>query len=402
MSNQLIENKEKYKDKEGKSFPIKSIDIGTRHRHDMGDMQSLMESIRHRGMINPVTINPNGLLLCGQRRLIAAKKIGLTHVPVRVMEVTSLDHRLELEKDENMLRKELTPTEVVALCKDLERVERYHDSSIERPYANSQAKIRISDPVVTKVARALGKNKRTLERAIEVVEAAEREPDKYGHLPEKMDRRGSINKAHNELQFRKLEEKIKQSPPVMKGGSYGTILIDPPWPYGNSPQHEGTGQLPYPSMAVEEILKFPVSKYAAQDCVVCLWVTNAHLKYGFIAVNRWGFEYRTMLTWVKNTMGTGVWLRGQTEHLLIASQGNPLINVTNETTVMHAPTRSHSEKPKEAYKLLEKIFPGPRIELFARKSRNGWTTHGTMELQKDNSGTTLELNAVETVSEVQS
>lgn len=399
MSNQVAENKEEVDNKSentAKMFPIKSIDIGIRHRHDMGDIRSLIESIHQHGFINPITINPKGLLLCGLRRLTAAKKMGLTHVPVRIMEVTSLNQRLELEKDENMLRKELTPTEVVALCKDLEQLERNDDSFIETPYTKSQAKIQISDQVVTKVARALGKKKQTLEKAIEVVEAAEKDPEKYGDLPGKMDGRGSIYKAHNQLQFRRLEEKLKQSPPVMSGGSYGTILIDPPWPYGSTPEYEC--KLPYPTMSLDKIVKLPIKKYTAENCVVCLWVTNAYLKYGFLALNRWGLEYRTMLTWVKNTVGIGVWLKGQTEHLLIASQGNPLINVTNESTVIHAPTRSHSEKPDQVYELLERIFPGPRVDLFARKTRDGWAAFGTLELQQQ-TGITFESSSNEVVSE---
>ena len=46
-------------------------------------------------------------------------------------------------------------------------------------------------------------------------------------------------------------------------------------------------------------------------------------------------------------------------------------------SVIHAPTREHSRKPDEAYELIERMYPElPKIELFARGRREGWTAWG--------------------------
>ena len=41
-----------------------------------------------------------------------------------------------------------------------------------------------------------------------------------------------------------------------------------------------------------------------------------------------------------------------------------------------APRREHSRKPEEAYGRIERLLPGPYLELFARQSRPGWDSLG--------------------------
>ena len=78
-----------------------------------------------------------------------------------------------------------------------------------------------------------------------------------------------------------------------------------------------------------------------------------------------------------NKLGTGDWLRGQTEQCLLAVRGNPIVELTNQTTLLHGPVRAHSQKPEEFYALVEHLCPAPRYaELFQRTSRPGWDGHG--------------------------
>jgi N6-adenosine-specific RNA methylase IME4 len=84
---------------------------------------------------------------------------------------------------------------------------------------------------------------------------------------------------------------------------------DPTWRY------ETGNDLPYPTRTLEDIKALPVKSIAADDALLWLWTTNAHLRVAVEVVEAWGFDYRTLLTWVKNQMGTGEWLRGQTRTL---------------------------------------------------------------------------------------
>ena len=55
---------------------IDSITVGVRHRKDPGDLNALMKSIEEVGLLQPVTITPDGVLICGWRRLEALRRLG--------------------------------------------------------------------------------------------------------------------------------------------------------------------------------------------------------------------------------------------------------------------------------------------------------------------------------------
>jgi len=75
-------------------------------------------------------------------------------------------------------------------------------------------------------------------------------------------------------------------------------------------------------------------------------------------------------------MGVGNWLRGQTEHCILASRGNPLVTLTDQSTAPIAPAREHSRKPDEFYLRVERLCPGSKLEMFARQKRTGWQAWG--------------------------
>lgn len=93
-------------------------------------------------------------------------------------------------------------------------------------------------------------------------------------------------------------------------------------------------------------------------------------------LDAWGFAEKTILTWAKDRMGTGDWLRGKTEHCILAVRGAPHVNLTNQTTLLTAPLRDHSRKPDEFYALVEALCPGSKLEVFARQQRPGWVVWG--------------------------
>ena len=95
--------------------------------------------------------------------------------------------------------------------------------------------------------------------------------------------------------------------------------------------------------------------------ILWLWVTNLFMREAFPLLEAWGFERRTILTWAKDRMGTGDWLRGQTEHAIMAVRGKPVVTLTNQTTLLNAPVRGHSQKPVEFYNLVEKSLPGAAL-----------------------------------------
>jgi ParB family chromosome partitioning protein len=102
---------------------VASIRVGQRHRRDLGDLNALVDSIRREGLLQPITITPDGLLVCGARRLAAVHQLGWKTVNVWVRSAISdrLAHLLA-EQDDNVLHKELTPLEAEALYREIKQL----------------------------------------------------------------------------------------------------------------------------------------------------------------------------------------------------------------------------------------------------------------------------------------
>lgn len=99
---------------------VDSIWAGRRHREDYGDLDSLVESIVRDGLLQPITITPDGMLICGARRLAAIRRLGWKTVNVWVRSGISTTLGLLLaEQDDNLLHKPLTRTEEATLYAEL-------------------------------------------------------------------------------------------------------------------------------------------------------------------------------------------------------------------------------------------------------------------------------------------
>lgn len=100
---------------------VDSIKVGIRHRSDPErDLAPLMRSIERLGLLQPVTITPDGVLVCGHRRLAAVKQLGWPTLRVWVRTGVS-DHLTQLlaEQDENMMHRPLSPLDAAALYREL-------------------------------------------------------------------------------------------------------------------------------------------------------------------------------------------------------------------------------------------------------------------------------------------
>lgn len=99
---------------------VESIIVGNRHRTDLGDLTALAESIARDGLLQPLTVTIDGVLVCGARRLAAIKLLGWRTVNVWVRSgITGRLGHLLAEQDDNMLHKDLTPVEAAALYREL-------------------------------------------------------------------------------------------------------------------------------------------------------------------------------------------------------------------------------------------------------------------------------------------
>jgi N6-adenosine-specific RNA methylase IME4 len=319
------------------------------------------------------------VLIAGERRLAACKALGWSDVPVTIVDLAEIARG---ELAENTARKDFLPSEIDAIRRALEPIEK----AAAKERQGTRNDIRETFPEVgeqrarDKIGAFAGVSGRTVEKIAKVVEAAEAEPEKYGGLLEDMDRTGRVDGPFKRLKKLKQAAIIRcEAPPLPGRGPYRVIVADPPWTYEkrcDDPSQRGA--IPYPSMSVEAICAVDVRSIAHNDSILWLWTTNAHMREAFSVLDAWGFEHKTILTWVKDKMGLGDWLRGQTEHCLLAVRGKPVVTLTNQATVLHGPVRAHSQKPDEFYALVESLCPAPRYaDLFSRYQHNErWDCHG--------------------------
>lgn len=215
------------------------------------------------------------------------------------------------------------------------------------------------------------------------------------------------------------------------------VIADPPWTYGDSMsamKSTGNGAASQYNVmdfkAICDLAQFPAGAYKssykphglasepglvlmgqaiADNAHLYCWITNPMLLdgYGHWLFECWGFQLKSMATWVKGRLvvrtrngkahteveqeeevipdliqhvSQGRYFRGTTEHVLFGVRGTCPALVHNLPNAFVYPSRwkgrLHSEKPPVIHEWAEAMSPGPRIELFARAHRTGWSAVG--------------------------
>lgn len=179
------------------------------------------------------------------------------------------------------------------------------------------------------------------------------------------------------------------------------IAADVPWAY-KVRSEKGLGRSAekhYATMHLHRIAQLPVEAHAATDAHLLFWVTGPFLAIGaHVPIMRsWGFEPTAIWgVWVKPTkshyhqghmffdenidrmwkMGMGHTSRQNAEFVVIGRKGNPRRLSKSVRQIITAPLREHSRKPDEFFRNAEEYAAGPRLELFGREQREGWTVRG--------------------------
>jgi len=178
-----------------------------------------------------------------------------------------------------------------------------------------------------------------------------------------------------------LEEKMFEE--IKK--KYNTIVIDPAWDIHLSGKvhrrPKRAGELPYKTMSLQEIKEIPIGSIANIGCHVYCWTTNRMLRDTFDVLRVWGVNYHLTMVLVKpNGMCPCFGYKFATEFCLLGFYGKPMQKFTKigELNWIKGFNKAgeHSVKPDEFYKVVEKMSPIPRIDVFARRQRLNWDVFG--------------------------
>lgn len=179
--------------------------------------------------------------------------------------------------------------------------------------------------------------------------------------------------------------------------AFRSALIDPPWAF-TARSEKGLGRSAerhYRTMRLDEIADLPVADLMMPDSFVWLWVTAPFLAAGHhvTVLKAWGFKPSSIaFAWVKTNdsrtisraqtwddvlfAGMGFTTRQNVEVVVLGRRGSPKRVDKAVRQVVVAPVRTHSEKPEEIARRIERFCEGPHVELFARRTRSNWISWG--------------------------
>ena len=181
---------------------------------------------------------------------------------------------------------------------------------------------------------------------------------------------------------------------------YRVLVVDPPWMFGDplkrmKKKTKRSAESNYATMSLDEIKSLDVASVAdPSGCVLALWVPSSMLIDGIEVAHSWGFVPKQTFVWVKTKkhhreesdwnngtrVGMGRLFRTAHEIALVCVSGKKLYSVLknkSQRSVCFAANQRHSAKPDLLQDRLDTMFPDePKLELFARRQRVGWTCTG--------------------------
>jgi len=191
---------------------------------------------------------------------------------------------------------------------------------------------------------------------------------------------GKIKTAFKEFTNRTTPKIPETKTPPLPNEKYRCLIIDPPWEMEKISRDERPNQgkyLDYPTMTIEELEKLPIKELAdIEGCHIYLWTTHKHLPDALKLFESWGAKYQCLMTWVKPTGMTPFSWMYNTEHVLFGRIGSLKLEKLGIKLAFNEKSREHSRKPDVFYDIVKQASPEPRLDMFSRESREGFSLWG--------------------------
>jgi N6-adenosine-specific RNA methylase IME4/ParB-like chromosome segregation protein Spo0J len=374
------------------------------------DYHNLLEDIKRNGILQPIDITYNNVILDGHHRVKAAKEVGIKEIEVRIPEL------LDIDEDEYLIsvalnRRHLTEGQKAVLANNyskilskkfnenknsdrardeigrflpiLETVSKNGDEkeeNVARKIASerwkvSEWKVRIAHEIektAPKVYEKLGSGDLQIHEAKIIAQLPEDKREIA--LEKKLETKKDIRSIVREINNAEKNQNVKPIPE----GKFSIIYANPPWEYEHPISLSREIENHYPTMELEKIKETKVP--ADDNAMLFLWTPAPLIEHGLEVMKAWGFSYRTSMVWVKDKIGMGNYVRMKHELLLIGTKGEGIgmpLPENKPESVIFAERTEHSKKPDIFYEIIEKMYPKhSKIELFARNKKDGWEAWG--------------------------
>ena len=202
---------------------------------------------------------------------------------------------------------------------------------------------------------------------------------------------------NEQVKKRTMKNTLETLYPNLPNKKFDIIYADPPWDYGGKLQFDksskgkdiidltkpifiSSASFKYPTLKIDELKKLDLPSISKDNCILFMWSTNPHLAQAIELGQSWGFEYKTVaFVWDKMNHNPGQYTLSNCELCLLFKKGKiprPR-GARNIQQLVRIPRGKHSEKPIEVLNRITLMFPTQdKIELFARKTNNGWSNWG--------------------------
>lgn len=390
---------------EAKVSELKPHEKNTEIYGDTDELEdTFLQSVKEKGVLEPLVITKDKKVISGHRRLAAAKEVGIESVPVRISEfddelverealiefnrqrektpgqiVNEFEEMLEIEQEraEKERKRKISETQK---AKKSETKEKFPTSQNDDKQAREKAAEKINADVS---GRTLEKGKTVKDKASDDSEPKQVQETAREAWEDLQSGEESFNSAYSKVKDaeRELEQEPETETPELPSESYRSVVIDPPWNMEKIGRKERPDQgkyLDYPTMDVDDIMELPVNDLAAESGAhIYLWTTQKYLPKAIECLEEWGARYECTMTWVKPTGVAPFSWQYNTELVLFARFGDGLELEKNGLQLsFEAPVTEHSEKPDVFFERVRKASPGPRLEMFAREGRDGFDVWG--------------------------
>ena len=353
-----------------KPIPINKINVGTRFREELGDIESLAQSIETEGLINPITLDQDDNLLAGGRRLAAAIMLKWDEITCNIMQIDSEGDLRVIELIENVQRKELSWSEQANLVSRINTLMKEQNASWTQNKTAELLKMsagHVSDQIMiadvaesvptlaekatfkdaVKIYRSLCTSIAETELTERLLERAEKKmrPEQSGELSER-DKFVALNAESYQIKdvFDGLNE--------VSFDHYDYVEIDPPYDSaGFDPKYKKTKLEIYGGRTYFEFINTLVdvcySKMSPNSFMLLWFPTQDYPLFEEILNAKMdGFD-RIPVIWYKNTQPAGDLertLSRRYEMFFVAWKGKPILQLKGLPNVFEYPAVPSAER----------------------------------------------------------
>jgi N6-adenosine-specific RNA methylase IME4 len=343
------------------------------------EFDQLKADIAEHGLLEPITLHPDGSILDGRNRHRACLDL-----EIKPQFETWQDHgsAVAFVISKNIMRRHLTSSQRAAVAVEVLPLLEAEAKERQRKHAGTAPGI--AGTLVQLFAQVSGKSRDQaavlFQTNREYVQVGKSLQEQASDLLEQV-KTGDLTMPEAK---RELTKRTKVEPPPL-AGRYRIFYADPPWKYNDSgvinDDNYGHAERHYPSMTIDELCQLgeQIKAISEPNAVLFLWVTSPMLDDCFRVIQAWGFQYKTSFVWDKMRHNYGHYNSVRHELLLICTRGSCLPD--NPTLIDSVQTIEksdvHSQKPEDFRRIIETLYThGDKIELFARSEVNGWKAWG--------------------------